>query len=169
MKALFKITVYSLAFILLYSCKAHFSLNGATIPPEAKTISVAFFTNNTTLGKPSMSQKFTEKLRDVVSSQTSLALMKQNGDLQFEGEITDYNIAPVAIQSTDAAALNRLTVSVNVKYTNKFDATKNFEQLFTRFTDYSASASLSAVEDELLTEINRQLTEDIFTKAFNNW
>lgn len=169
MKTFFKITVYSLAFILLYSCKAHFSLNGATIPPEAKTISVAFFTNNTTLGKPSMSQKFTEKLRDVVSSQTSLALMKQNGDLQFEGQITDYNIAPVAIQSTDAAALNRLTVSVNVKYTNKFDATKNFEQSFTRFTDYSATASLSAVEDELLTEINRQLTEDIFTKAFNNW
>jgi hypothetical protein len=169
LKTFFKITVYSLAFILLYSCKAHFSLNGATIPPEAKTISVAFFTNNTTLGKPSMSQKFTEKLRDVVSSQTSLALMKQNGDLQFEGQITDYNIAPVAIQSTDAAALNRLTVSVNVKYTNKFDATKNFEQSFTRFTDYSATASLSAVEDELLTEINRQLTEDIFTKAFNNW
>ena len=116
-----------------------------------------------------MSQLFTEKLRDVVSSQTNLALMKQNGDLQFEGSVTDYNVAPVSIQSSDQAALNRLTVTVNVKYTNKFDATKNFEQSFTRFADFRASSALSSVEAELLTEINRQLTEDIFNKAFNNW
>lgn len=151
------------------SCKVKYSLSGATIPPEAKTVSVGFFTNNTTLGSPSMSQLFTEKLRDVVSSQTSLALMKQNGDLQFEGSVTDYNVAPVSIQRSDQAALNRLTVTVNVKYTNKFDATKNFEQSFTRFADFRAGSALSSVEAELLTEINRQLTEDIFNKAFNNW
>jgi hypothetical protein len=146
-----------------------YSLNGATIPMEAKTISVQFFSNNTTLGSPSISQKFTEKLRDMVSTQTNLALMKQNGDLEFEGSITDYNIAPVAIQSTDQAALNRLSMTVNVKFKNKFDATKNFEQAFTRFADYKTSSSLSAEEDNLLLEINRQLTEDIFNKAFNNW
>jgi hypothetical protein len=168
-KALLNITLVGLLCVWLSGCKAHFSLSGATIPVEAKTISVAFFTNNTTLGKPSMSQKFTEKLRDVVSSQTSLALMKQNGDLQFEGQITDYNIAPVAIQSSDAAALNRMTVTVNVKYTCKFDATKNFEQSFTRFTDFDSKSNLSAVEDGLLEEVNRQLIEDIFNKAFNNW
>jgi hypothetical protein len=151
------------------SCKIKYSLSGATIPPEAKTISVAFFSNNTTLGSPSMSQVFTEKLRDVVSSQTSLALMKQNGDLQFEGSITDYNVSPVSIQSSDQAALNRLTVTISVKYTNKFDITKNFEQTFTRFADFRASSVLSSVEAELLTEINRQLTEDIFNRAFNNW
>ncbi len=75
----------------------------------------------------------------------------------------------MAIQSTDAAALNRMTVTVNVKYINKFDATKNFEQAFTRFTDYSSTANLSSVEDGLLDEVNRQLIEDIFNKAFNNW
>lgn len=161
---------FLLCFILVFTnCKIKYSLNGATIPPEAKTISVSFFTNNTTLGSPSISQKFTEKLRDVVSTQTNLALMKQNGDLQFEGSITDYNIAPVAIQSTDQAALNRLTITVNVKYSNKFDVSKNFEQSFTRFADYSTKSTLSAEEDNLLIEINRQLTEDIFNKAFNNW
>ncbi len=153
----------------LTSCKIKYSLDGASIPIEAKTISVTFFANNTTLGSPSISQKFTEKLRDMVSTQTRLALMKQNGDLQFEGAITDYNISPVAIQSTDQAALNRLTITVNVKYTNKFDVTKNFEQAFTRFADYKTSSSLSSEEDKLLIEINRQLTEDIFNKAFNNW
>ena len=152
------------------SCKIKYSLNGASIPIEAKTISVAFFANNTTLGSPSISQKFTEKLRDVVSTQTNLALMKQNGDLQFEGTITDYNIAPVAIQSTtDQAALNRLTVTVSVKYTNKFDVTKSFDQAFTRFADYPTTSSLSASENDLLISINKQLTEDIFNKAFNNW
>lgn len=157
------------AVALLAACKIKYSLNGATIPIEAKTVSVAFFPNNTTLGSPSISQKFTEKLRDVVSTQTNLSLMKQNGDLQFEGSINDYNVAPVAIQSTDQAALNRLTISVLVKYSNKFDETKNFETTFTRFADYPASKVISSVEAELLTEINRQLTEDIFNKAFNNW
>ena len=162
--------LFFIGFTLVFAnCKMKYSLNGATIPPEAKTISVAFFANNTTLGSPSISQKFTEKLRDMVSTQTSLALMKQNGDLQFEGAITDYNIAPVAIQSSDQAALNRLTITVNVKYSNKFDLTKNFEQAFTRFADYKTSSSLTAEEDRLLLEINRQLTEDIFNKAFNNW
>jgi hypothetical protein len=151
------------------SCKVKYSLNGATIPIEAKTVSVAFFANNTTLGTPSISQKFTEKLRDVVSTQTNLSLMKQNGDLQFEGAITDYNVAPVAIQSNDQAANNRLTITVNVKYTNKFDLTKNFEQSFSRFADFKANTSISSQEDVLLTEINRQLTEDIFNRAFNNW
>jgi hypothetical protein len=169
LKKQFYIFFIVLATSLLSSCKIKYSLSGATIPPEAKTISVAFFKNNTTLGSPTISQKFTEKLRDVVSSQTSLALMKQNGDLQFEGTIMDYNVAPVAIQSTDQAALNRLTVAVNVKYTNKFDVTKNFEQTFSRFADFPASSALSSVENDLLTEINRQLTEDIFNKAFNNW
>lgn len=169
MKKIVYISILFISLLAFNSCKVKYSLNGATIPIEAKTISVAFFANNTTLGTPSISQKFTEKLRDVVSTQTNLSLMKQNGDLQFEGAIIDYNVAPVSIQSNDLAANNRLTITVNVKYTNKFDASKNFEQNFSRFADFKASTSISSQEDVLLTEINRQLTEDIFNRAFNNW
>jgi hypothetical protein len=161
---LFLITAFS-----INSCKVKYSLDGATIPIEAKTVSVAFFANKTTLAGPLVSQKFTEKLRDVVSSQTRLSLMKQNGDLQFEGAILDYNVAPVSIQSNDQAAKNRLSITISVKYTNKFEEAKCFEQNFTRFADFNASSSVSSQEDVLLTEINRQLTEDIFNKAFNNW
>ncbi len=153
----------------LQGCKIKYSLNGASIPPEAKTISVGFFTNNTSLGAPSLSQRFTEKLRDVVSSQTALGLVRQNGDLQFEGYVADYNVSPVAIASTDLAGKNRLTISVSVKYTNKFEVSKSFEQTFTRFADYLSTESISAKEPELVIEIYRQLTEDIFNKAFNNW
>lgn len=162
------ISVVSLV-LLVFGCKVKYSLKGTTIPEEAKTISVGFFTNNTTLGAPSLSQRFTEKLRDMVSSQTRLALVSNNGDLQFEGYLSDYNVAPVAIQSTDLAGLNRLTISVNVKYSNKFDAGKNFEQVFTRFADFKATESINAKEAELVQEIFRQITEDVFNRAFNNW
>ena len=118
---------------------------------------------------PTVSQKFTEKLRDMCSSQTNLALTKLNGDLNFEGFINDYSVVPVAIQSNDQAALNRLTLSVFVRFTNKLDASKNFEQNFSRFYDFSSSQTLSSIEQTALEEINKQLTEDIFNKAFNNW
>ena len=150
------------------SCKPTVSLSGATIPIEAKTISVAVFANNTSLGPPTLSQRFTEKLRDVVSQQTSLALIKNNAHLQFEGFIADYNVSPVTI-SADQATQNRLTISVNVKYTNTFDATKNFEQTFTRFADFPATQTIASREADLVTEIYRQLTEDVFNRAFNNW
>jgi hypothetical protein len=163
------LAVITISFIAISSCKPRISLNGASIPSEAKTVSVAFFTNNASLAPPSLSQRFTEKLRDMISQQTPLALMKQNGDLTFEGSIVDYNVAPVAIQASDKAGSNRLTIAVSVKYFNKFDETKNFEQTFSRFADYSSTESLASKETELVTEINRQLTEDIFNKAFNNW
>jgi hypothetical protein len=167
-RQLFKIS-FLLLFGAMVSCKPHVSLSGASIPVEAKTISVGFFTNNTSLGAPSLSQRFTEKMRDVVSQQTNLALMSKDGDLQFEGYIADYAVNPVAIQSNDQASLNRLTISVKVVYFNKFDETKNFDQLFTRFADFKSTESISAKEPELVQEIYRQLSEDIFNKAFNNW
>ena len=156
------------ALLMLCSCKPTVSLSGATIPIEAKTVSVAFFTNNTSLGAPSLSQRFTEKLRDVVSQQTSLALVKNNGDLQFEGYIADYNVMPVAI-SGDQAAQNRLTITVNVIYHNKFEPDKNFERTFPRFADFSSSENIANKEPELVQEIYRQITEDVFNAAFNNW
>jgi hypothetical protein len=155
--------------LILPGCKVNYSLKGITIPPEAKSISVGFFPNQAPLAAPSLAQKFTEKLRDMVSTQTNLTLKTSAGDLQFEGYISDYSVAPVAIQTGDAAALNRLTISVLVKYSNKFEKAKDFEQTFTRFSDFEASKSLSTVENDLITEINRQLCEDIFNKAFNNW
>jgi hypothetical protein len=155
--------------LLIATCKPVVSLSGATIPPEAKTISVGFFTNNTTLGPPTLSQRFTERLRDMVSQQTSLALVKNEGDLQFEGYIADYNVAPVAITSNDQAGMNRLTISVKVVYFNKFESSRNFDQTFTRFADFDSNTNITAVESQLVQEINRQLTEDIFNRAFNNW
>lgn len=147
----------------------HYGFSGASIPPEAKTVSVQYFQNVASLAPPTLSQTFTEALRDKLSSQTRLALVNKGGDLNFEGSVTGYSTAPIAIQSTDQAALNRLTISVNVKYTCTFDEKKNFEQSFFRFSDYNSSQSLTAVETDLIQRINEQLAQDIFNRALNDW
>lgn len=155
--------------IFFTACRVSYSLNGASIPPEAKTVSVAFFQNYASLAPPVLSQTFTEALRTKLSSQSRLALVSRDGDLAFEGSITGYATMPVAIQSTDQAAQNRLTITVTVKYTCAFDEKRNFEQSFSRFADYPSNQNLTAVESKLMEEINDQLTQDIFNKALNNW
>jgi hypothetical protein len=151
-------------------CKGlHYGLNGATIPSEAKTVAIQYFQTTATLAPPTLSQAFTEALKDRMSSQTRLALVSKAGDLNFEGSITGYSTNPIAIQSTDQAALNRLNISVNVKYTCAFDPKKNFEQTFTRYADYNSSESLSSIEEKLIADINEQLTQDIFNRALNDW
>ena len=170
MKLFLKI-LFSLASCLLFldSCKMGYSLNGASIPADAKTVSVLYFTNNAQLAPPTLSQQFTEAMKDICASQTKLGLVNKGGDLSFEGYISDYKVSPLAIQTNDQAALNRLTITVQVKYTNKLDEKKNFESSFTRYADFSSSLSLASQEPTLIPLINKQLTEDIFNKAFNNW
>ena len=150
-------------------CKMGYSFTGASIPIEAKTISISYFTNNSSLAPPTLSQQFTEALKDICSNQTRLGLVAKGGDLTFEGYIVDYKVTPLAIQSNDQAALNRLTITVQVKYSNKFDSKKSFEATFSKFADYSSSKSLSSVESSLIPQINQLLTDEIFNRAFSNW
>ncbi len=118
---------------------------------------------------PSLSQTLTEALRNRFITQTPLQLIRRNGDLNIEGSIISYITQPVAIQGTEQAALNRLTISVRVKFTNKFDEKQNFEQTFTRFEDYPFTANLNAVQDNLIQLIVEALVDDIFNKAVVNW
>ncbi|HVA97821.1 MAG TPA: LptE family protein [Bacteroidia bacterium] len=146
-----------------------YSFNGASVPADAKTISIQYFQNYAPLAGPTISQLFTEELKNYFSQQTHLSLVDKGGDLNFEGSITGFSTAPLAIKPGDQSALTRLTVTVQVKYTNKFDKTKNFDASFSRFADYTSSQNLSTVENDLVTQINQQLAEDIFNKALNNW
>jgi hypothetical protein len=146
-----------------------YSFTGASIPPEAKTISIDYFVNNAQYVEPSLSQSLTDALRDRFLAQTSLDFTKEGGDLQLEGAITDYSTHPVAIQGDQTAALNRLTVTVKVKFTNLPDPTKDFETSFSRFEDYPSSQDLSVVKDQLISQINDALVDDIFNKAVVNW
>jgi hypothetical protein len=146
-----------------------YSFTGASIPPEAKTISVQFIENNAELVEPSLSQSFTEALRDKFTTQTNLYLVDLDGDLQIEGEIRAYDVKPVAIQGDETAALNRLSITVFIKFVNTFDENANFESSFTRFEDYPSDQDISSVKDALIFAINEQLVDDIFNKAVVNW
>jgi hypothetical protein len=161
------ILLFLFAFILA-GCGVY-SFTGASIPPEAKTISIAYFVNNAQFVEPTLSQSLTDALRDRFQAQTNLNFVNEDGNLQIEGSITEYSTRPVAIQGNETAALNRLTVTVKVKYTNTIDPTKDFDTQFSRFEDYSSSQDLTAVKDELLGLINEALVDDIFNKAVVNW
>lgn len=161
--------LFILAGILVLAGCGVYSFTGASIPPEAKTISISYFVNNAQFVEPTLSQSLTDALRDRFQSQTSLNFINEDGDLQLEGSVTEYSTKPVAIQGNETAALNRLTVTVKVKFTNTIDPTKDFESTFSRFEDYSSSQDLSAVKDQLIPLINEALVDDIFNKAVVNW
>lgn len=146
-----------------------YSFTGASIPPEAKTISIQQFPNNAMLVQPSLSQVFTDALRDKFSSSTNLQMVPRNGDLSIEGAITDYRTQPIAITGDEKAALNRLTITVSVIFRNRFDEKQNFETTFSRYEDYSSNLALSAVEESLIVEITNALVQDIYNRAVVNW
>jgi hypothetical protein len=162
---------YGLSLILLVfsGCKVNYSFTGASISPSVKTISIAYFQNKATLVVPTLSRDFTESLKDYFTSQTNLSLVDRNGDLRIEGAITGYAVSPVAIQGNEQAALNRLTITVAVKFTNTTDEKQNYETNFSRYQDYSSSQQLVAVQATLIEEINKQLVQDIFIKSVANW
>lgn len=157
------------AYCLLFSSCGIYSFTGASISPDIKSFSVQYFPNRASLVQPTLSQVFTEKLKEKFISQTNLSPVKIGGDLQFEGYISDYTTTPTAIQSTDQAALNRLTITVSVKFINNKDPKNNFETNFSRFSDYSSTKNLTEVETGLINEISSQLVDDIFNKAVINW
>lgn len=167
MKKIHTLLILVVAF-LLTGCGVY-SFTGASIPAEAKTVSVQYFPNNANLVQPMLSSVLTNTLRDYFMNQTSLAEVENNGDLSIEGEITDYVTAPTAITGDQTAALNRLTVTVNVRFFNKYDESKNFEQKFSQYEDYSSTLDLNSVQDELMETIVGKLCEDIFNKAVVNW
>jgi len=159
-----------LIFIFIFSgCKINYSFTGGSIDPAIKSISIQYFPNNALLIQPKLSQLFTEALRDKFATQTKLTLINKGGDLQIEGAIIGYSTQPVAIQGNETAAMNRLTITVNVKFTNKLNEQQNFEQTFSRYIDYLSTANLSSIEETLISEINEMLVDDIFNKSVVNW
>jgi hypothetical protein len=160
--------ILAAASLMMAGCGVY-SFTGASISPEVKTVSVQTFPNLASLIQPTFSQTFTEKLKDKFLRQTSLNLVKSNGDLNFEGAILDYRTQPAAIQAGDQAGLNRLVVSVKIVFTNKKDEKQSFESTFEQFAEYASTQTLQQEEDRLIREITDKLVDDIFNKAVVNW
>jgi hypothetical protein len=150
-------------------CKVSYSFTGANISADVKTFSVYYFPNRAKLINPTLSTDFTEKLKDKLLKQTSLKEEAENGHLVFEGQITDYEVRPMAIQKEDMAAQNRLTITVRLKFTNNRDHEQDFDRSITAFEDFSSSMSLNDVESSIVPEIIDKLLEDIFNATIANW
>ncbi len=165
-RAKIAVLVLALAFVC-HGCGIY-TFSGASIPAEAKTVSVDYFPNHAQLVNPMLSNDFTNALRDAMTNQTTLDMVESGGDIAFEGEITDYRTMPVAITG-QTAAMNRLTITVKVRFSNRFDETKDFEQSFSHYEDYPSNQDLNAVQGSLTPVIIDALVEDIFNKALVNW
>ena len=149
-------------------CTVKYSFSGVDIAPEVRSVSVKQFRNNASMVNLKLANELTTKLKERFQSQTKLIVTDQMGDLQFEGEITDYAVSATAVGS-DKAARNRLTITVHVKFVNTLDEKKSYESTFSRYADFSSSKTLEQVQDALVAEIVEALIDDMFTKAVTNW
>ena len=154
--------------ITSFGCKVNYSFTGITETPE--TFQVNFFQNNADLIEPGLDNLFTNALIDLIVNQTSANLTTSGGEVIYEGEITEYRIAPMTATAENTAAQNRLTISVNVRYINTKDEEKDFEKRFSFFYDYPAEAQLSgSIKDTAFDEILERLTQDILNASLADW
>lgn len=159
-----------IAFIFIsfiMSCTVEYSMIDGSI--DAETFSVDLFEEQAANAPSGYGAAFTDFLKDYMISRTKLKLVNRNADIEILGRITYYNTSPVSVQSDEAAALNRLTVTIAVTVINNKDEKQSFETTFSQFSDFNADQDLSAVEDDLLTDINGKLSQDIINKLTSNW
>ena len=169
MKKIFNIACAIALLLSTQSCGIY-SFGGVTLDERIKTVQIDYFPNNAALVEPTLSQEFTLALQDLFVSQTNLDLVNSGGDIIFEGEITGYRINPMTATSQQTAAQNRLTVSVNVRYFNKYEEENDFERTFSFFHDYDANAQLTgSVLDEAFEVVLERLTQDIFNESVAKW
>ncbi len=145
-----------------------FSLTGANI--QGNTCNVHFIENATASVAPRLSGILTDKIRNKILNQTTLANNTgDNADYDISGQITAYNIGVAAVSTADVSTQNRLTITVEIQFENMLDSKNNWIQSFSKFADYPSSQNIQSVELQLMEEISTDLADQIFTKAFVNW
>lgn len=160
-----------LGVLIAGGCGVRYSFSGGSIPTGMNTVTVHLIENRAPIVNPNLTETITEGLKTRIRTQSRLSQVSSDGDGIFEGYITEYSIGPAAVEAgTDRAALNRLSITVSIKYTNDIVPEDNFEQRFTRYKDFSsATVPIQAQEEEIVRDIVNMLTEDIYNRAFANW
>lgn len=159
--------------LVMLGCK-FYSFTGASIPENAETVQVNLFTNDAanSIGstfEPGLDRDFTNAMQEVLLNQTNLELTGVNGDLIYEGEITEYRVTPTTATAQQTAAQNRLTISINVRYINTNNEEDNFEKRFSHFYDFADTTQLQSVKADAHEEIFERITQDIFNQSLAKW
>ena len=157
-----------LTLFLLVSCNVKYNFTG-TGKINAKTFQVNYFQNNAEIVEVGIERTFTQKLQNTIQNQTNLDLVTSGGDLLYEGEIVEYRITPMAANANQQSSQNRMTISINVRYSSKNSEDDNFEKRFSFYHDYDANLLPSAVLNEALEIIYERITQDIFNESLAKW
>lgn len=173
MKYSFK-SIILITFLTLFiqSCGIY-NFTGGNVG-TAQTYQVNFFDNLATQSpgsviEPGLDRDFTIALQDMIQNQTSLKLNSDGADLVYEGEIVEYRISPMSATANMTAAQNRLSMSVNVRFTNKTKDDADFEKRFNFFYDYDANQLLNSVKTEAHQALFERITQDIFNASLADW
>lgn len=172
MKKLKYVSFLLLITLTLSSCGIY-NFTGGDVG-AAKTFEVRLFQNYATQSpgstfEPGLDRDFTQELQNLIQNQTSLDLVTANGDLLYEGEITEFRISPMTATANQTAAQNRLSMGVNVRFFNKTKEDVDFEKRFSFFYDYPANSSFTSIKSAALKEIFERVTQDIFNESLADW
>ncbi|MGB3590792.1 MAG: LPS assembly lipoprotein LptE [Nonlabens sp.] len=155
--------------IMVSSCISY-RLNSTSIPDNVKTFQVDFFGNQAAIVEPGIERTFTLRLQDLIQDQSSLSLVTNNGDYIYQGNITRFYIAPMTATANDRAAQNRVTIEINLIFTNTKVEEESYDKLYSFFYDYDANTQLQgAALDTALDVIYDQITQDIYNDTLNKW
>lgn len=161
----------AVSLVVLFSCSISYSFTGAGALDYSKykTIAVADFPIKSDYVYAPLGTRFNEELKDVFIRQTRLQMTKGNADMEIEGEITGYNQYNQAVDATGFSSETKLTITVNVRFTDNIDHNKDFEQQFSAFRTYTSNQLLTQVQDELIAQMVKEIADQIFMATVANW
>ena len=169
MKTVRNILALGIAVLLVSACGIY-SFSGTSIKPDVKTITINYFEYKAMKVNPSLSNDLTEAVRNQFRRMTSLEQVEIDGDLEITGQVTGYDVRESSVTAGDVAAMNRLTVTVKVDFTNRKYPEEDFQgKSFSAYSDYESTTSLDAVESSLCAEIVDKIVEDIFNATVAQW
>lgn len=165
------LSIVLFAFLFIASgCTISYKFNGASIDyTKIKSIAIADFPNNAALVNPSLSTDLSEGIRDIYTKQTRLQVNRKGGDLELEGEITDYRLTPLAISADSYSAETKLTMIIKVRFTNNVNPEESFERTYTQSQNFDSSQLLTDVQDELCATMIKDIAENIYNDTVAKW
>ena len=156
--------------MMLHSCSVSYKFNGASIDySKTKTIQISDFPIRSAYVYAPMAATFNTELRDLFGSQTRLSQVKRDGDLKIEGEITQYQQRNKSVSADGYSSQVELSMTVNVRFTNKNNHNEDFEKQFSSTATYSSDQSLTSVQDELIQQMSENICKEIFNATVANW
>ncbi len=162
--------IFCAAALILASCSVSYKFNGASIDySKTKTIQIADFPIRSSYVWGPMASIFNNQLKDQFANHTRLIQVKRNGDMKIEGEITNYNQRNKAVTAEGHSAQTELSMTVNVRFTNNANHNEDFEKQFTATSTYETTQSLNSVQEELVTQMVKDITDQIFNATVANW